>query len=125
MSPLASIQVLQRSGRETVTAFQAVSTMLEEESTRETMGKKSSSSSSSSHSSDATQAKVKTWSCCGINPYTGLTCDTNNDKRYHSRYCHVCGHDTKYCTSCYDRQETWTQYPDGQWVSRVKDYNRD
>ncbi|KAK7954555.1 hypothetical protein PG988_015249 [Apiospora saccharicola] len=81
---------------------------------------------SSSHDAGAaTEVRVKTWSCCGINPHTRLTCNANNDERYHPRYCHVCGHDTKDCRSCYDRHEIWAQCPSGQWATRVKEYYRE
>lgn len=51
----------------------------EKETTRRTMGKKN----NNNHNGDpATEVRVKTWSCCGINPYTRLTCTTNNDERY-------------------------------------------
>lgn len=54
----------------------------EEEMIGKTMGKNCSCSSSHDGVDAAAEVRVKTWSCCGINPYTRLTCNANNDERY-------------------------------------------
>ncbi|KAK8047298.1 hypothetical protein PG996_015362 [Apiospora saccharicola] len=80
-----------------------------EEVAGKTMGKNC-YGSSSHDAGAATEVRVKTWSCCGINPHTRLTCNANNDERYQS---------------CYDRHEIWAQCRSGQWATRVKEYYRE
>ena len=55
--------------------------LIKDVSTTETMHRNSVTCSKRKYE-NCTGYKVKTWSCCGINPHTGLTCNTNNDIEY-------------------------------------------